>query len=31
LQRLDGAQAETLKSCALNHDGRNDGGVLLDA
>ncbi len=31
LQRLDGAQAETIKSFTLNHDGRNDGGALLDA
>lgn len=31
LQRLDGAQAETIKTLTLNHDGRNDGGPLLDA
>ena len=31
LQRLDGAQAVTIKSFMLNEDGRNDGGALLDA
>lgn len=31
LQRLDGAQVETLKTLTLNHDGRTDGGPLLDA
>lgn len=31
LQRLDGEQVTTLKSFALNADGRNDGGALLDA
>ena len=31
LQRLDGAQYRTLKSLRLNHDGRSDGGPLLDA
>jgi len=31
LQRLDGERAETLQSFALNADGRNDGGPLLDA
>lgn len=31
LQRVNDAQAETLKRFALNHDGRNDGGPLLDA
>ena len=31
LQRLDGAQVETIKSFTLNADGRNDGGALLDA
>ncbi len=31
LQRLDGAQVVTLKNFALNSDGRNDGGALLDA
>lgn len=31
LQRLSGEQAETIKDFALNADGRNDGGALLDA
>ena len=31
LQRLDGGEATTLKTFALNADGRNDGGPLLDA
>jgi 5-hydroxyisourate hydrolase len=31
LQRLDGERAETLKSFALDADGRHDGGPLLDA
>lgn len=31
LQRIANGQAETLKSFALNADGRNDGGALLDA
>jgi 5-hydroxyisourate hydrolase len=31
LQRLDAAQVTTLKTFVLNHDGRNDGGALLDA
>lgn len=31
LQRLDGTQATTIKTLTLNHDGRNDGGPLLDA
>jgi len=31
LQRLDGAAAQTLKTVVLNHDGRTDGGPLLDA
>ena len=31
LQRLDGGQYHTLKQIELNHDGRNDGGPLLDA
>lgn len=31
LQRLDGTQVVTLKRFALNADGRNDGGALLDA
>lgn len=31
LQRVDGARFETLKSFALNSDGRHDGGPLLDA
>lgn len=31
LQRLNGAQVITLKTFALNADGRNDGGALLDA
>ncbi len=31
LQRLGGAQVETLKTLTLNHDGRTDGGPLLDA
>jgi len=31
LQRLDGGQYRTLKRIELNHDGRHDGGPLLDA
>lgn len=31
LQRIDGERATTLKTFALNADGRNDGGALLDA
>jgi 5-hydroxyisourate hydrolase len=31
LQRLDGAQAQTIKALTLNADGRSDGGPLLDA
>ena len=31
LQRLEGAQAVTLKSLRLNADGRNPDGPLLDA
>ncbi len=31
LQRLNGAQVETIKAFTLNPDGRNDGGALLDA
>ena len=31
LQRLGGAQPETIKTFTLNQDGRNDGGALLDA
>ncbi|MEP6964660.1 MAG: hydroxyisourate hydrolase [Polaromonas sp.] len=31
LQRVDGANFETIKTLTLNHDGRNDGGPLLDA
>ncbi|MFO1218928.1 MAG: hydroxyisourate hydrolase [Burkholderiaceae bacterium] len=31
LQRVAGAQVDTLKSFTLNADGRNDGGALLDA
>jgi len=31
LQRMDGAHALTLKTLALNADGRTDGGPLLDA
>jgi len=31
LQRLDGAQAHTLREVTLNEDGRSDGGPLLDA
>ena len=31
LLRLDGAQVVVLKTFALNADGRNDGGALLDA
>ena len=31
LQRVDGAQVETLKHVVLNQDGRSDGGPLLDA
>ncbi len=31
LQRMDGDQAATIERFALNHDGRHDGGPLLDA
>jgi 5-hydroxyisourate hydrolase len=31
LQRLNGANFETLKEVVLNHDGRTEGGPLLDA
>lgn len=31
LQRLEGDTATTLKTITLNHDGRNDGGPLLDS
>jgi 5-hydroxyisourate hydrolase len=31
LQRIQGNNVETLKAFALNADGRNDGGALLDA
>lgn len=31
LQRVNGAQVETIKSFRLNDDGRHDGGPLLDA
>jgi len=31
LQRIDGDHAVTLTTFALNADGRNDGGALLDA
>jgi 5-hydroxyisourate hydrolase len=31
LQRQQGEGYITLKSIVLNHDGRNDGGPLLDA
>jgi 5-hydroxyisourate hydrolase len=31
LQRVDAAGVQTLKTLALNHDGRTDGGPLLDA
>ena len=31
LQRVDGTGAQTLKTVVLNHDGRTDGGPLLDA
>ena len=31
LQRIDGDVVETLKTITLNHDGRTDGGPLLDA
>ncbi len=31
LQRLEGNQFSTLKSCTLNAEGRNPGGALLDA
>ncbi len=31
LQRVDVAGAQTLKTLVLNHDGRSDGGPLLDA
>lgn len=30
LQRITGTQAETIASFTLNHDGRNDGGALLN-
>ena len=30
LQRLQGAHAQTLHAFAHNHDGRYDGGALLD-
>lgn len=31
LQRIDGAQVQTLREVVLNQDGRSDGGPLLDA
>ena len=31
LQAVDGATARTIKTLALNADGRTDGGPLLDA
>jgi len=31
LQRVAGAQPETIKAFTLNADGRNEGGALLDA
>lgn len=31
LQRVNGTQVETIKSFTLNHDGRHDGGPLLDS
>jgi 5-hydroxyisourate hydrolase len=31
LQRIDGAQVQTLRQVVLNRDGRSDGGALLDA
>ncbi|WP_137894987.1 hydroxyisourate hydrolase [Ramlibacter sp. 2FC] len=31
LQRVAGAQAETIMAFTLNADGRNEGGALLDA
>lgn len=31
LQRLEGGSFATLKTLALNSDGRSDGGPLLDA
>ena len=31
LQRWNGSGYDTLKDITLNHDGRNDGGPLLDA
>lgn len=31
LQRLEGAQFQTLLNIVLNADGRNEGGALLDA
>jgi 5-hydroxyisourate hydrolase len=31
LQRIDSGQAHTIKAFALNADGRNAGGPLLDA
>lgn len=31
LQRWHGSGYDTIKDIVLNHDGRNDGGPLLDA
>ena len=31
LQRLEGEHYTTIRQIQLNHDGRNDGGPLLDA
>ena len=31
LQRLEGEHYATIQQIQLNHDGRNDGGPLLDA
>ena len=31
LQRLEGEHCTTIRQIQLNHDGRNDGGPLLDA
>ena len=31
LQRIGAGQVETLATFTLNHDGRNEGGALLDA
>lgn len=31
LQRVDAGGAHTVKQVVLNHDGRTDGGPLLDA